>query len=329
MDIAVVVDMETVKRDGTIRADANAERDVCGALLELGHQIRVWPLGLSVSETLSEIRGSKADLVFNLTEHYQGDRDRDHFFATLLEHYRFPFTGASSAALSLCRDKETSKRIVEAAGIAVPKTYLWTPEREDRAPRLLWPQIIKPLRGDGSEHISRKSVVANSHQAQRQAQSVWRYTRQAVLAEEYIDGTEYTITVTGAVGGTPKVWGVSALNRPKRAGDPYLYAHEVKNGSNLKRQHGNDYVACDTISQPEASVVAAAAAACFATLRLDGYARFDFRVLDGRSYFLEANPNSNLNRDSDATQFRRFGYTAFVEEIVRLGLQRAQTTAKR
>jgi len=329
MDIAVVVDRETVKRDGTLRADANAERDVCGALRELGHQIRVWPLALSVSETLSEVRWWEADLVFNLTEHYQGDRDRDHFFATLLEHYRFPFTGASSAALSLCRDKEASKRIVEAAGIAVPKTYLWTPERDDWASRVPWPLIIKPLRGDGSEHISRKSVVGNSHQAQKRAQSVWRHTRQAVLAEQYIDGTEYTITVTGSVEGTPKVWGVSVLNRPKRAGDPYLYAHEVKNGTNLKRHHGNDYVACDPISQPEAGAVAADAANCFATLRLDGYARFDFRVLDGRCYFLEANPNSNLNRDSDATQFRRFGHTGFVEEVVRLGLERAQMTAKR
>lgn len=326
MNIAVVVDQETVKRDGTLRADANAEKDVCGALRELGHQTEVWPLRLSVSETLSEIGGS--DLVFNLTEHYQGDRDRDHFFATLLEHHRVPFTGASSAALSLCRDKEASKRIVEAAGIPVPRTYLWTPERDDWAARVPWPLIIKPLRGDGSEHISGRSIVANSHQAQRRAQSVWRQTRQAVLAEQYIDGTEYTVTVTGSAGGTPKVWGVSVLNRPKRRGDPYLYAHEVKNGSNLKRHHGNDYVACDPACQPEADAVAAAATQCFAALRLDGYVRFDFRVLDGRCYFLEANPNSNLNRDSDATQFRRFGYTAFVEEIVRLGLERVQPAAK-
>jgi D-alanine-D-alanine ligase len=61
-------------------------------------------------------------------------------------------------------------------------------------------------------------------------------------------------------------------------------------------------------------------------LRLEGYARLDFRLrADGRLFLLEANPNPDISRDEDlasAAGAAGYSYEALVQKVVSLGCAR-------
>ena len=79
------------------------------------------------------------DLVFNLTEAFEGDRQMDKNIAALLEMVGVPFTGAGAAGLMLCRDKLLCKELLSLHKIRVPRffyTYVFIRRRLRRRHRL-------------------------------------------------------------------------------------------------------------------------------------------------------------------------------------------------
>jgi D-alanine-D-alanine ligase len=63
-------------------------------------------------------------------------------------------------------------------------------------------------------------------------------------------------------------------------------------------------------------------------LELSGYARIDFRLdAEGRSYFLEANPNPDIARQEEFAQSAAHGglpYPELLERLLHLGLRHAR-----
>jgi D-alanine-D-alanine ligase len=80
---------------------------------------------------------------------------------------------------------------------------------------------------------------------------------------------------------------------------------------------------------PELSVrIQVIAKRIYRTLKLDGYARIDFRLAaDGTPYFIEANPNPEIAKSQEfATAAKHDGldYTELLHRIVALGIRRAK-----
>jgi D-alanine-D-alanine ligase len=69
----------------------------------------------------------------------------------------------------------------------------------------------------------------------------------------------------------------------------------------------------------------------YRTLKLDGYARIDFRLTaDGTPYFIEANPNPEIAKSQEfATAARHDGldYPDLLHRILALGISRAKAGA--
>ncbi|HET7884789.1 MAG TPA: D-alanine--D-alanine ligase, partial [Bradyrhizobium sp.] len=66
----------------------------------------------------------------------------------------------------------------------------------------------------------------------------------------------------------------------------------------------------------------------YRTLRLDGYARIDFRLAaDGTLYFIEANPNPEIAKSQEfamAAKYDGLDYPGLLHRILTLGISRAK-----
>ncbi|HEY0101668.1 MAG TPA: hypothetical protein VGB76_22275, partial [Pyrinomonadaceae bacterium] len=101
----------------------------------------------------------RPDIVFNLTENVDGDRQKDGYICALLDLLKLPYTGTGPRGMLLCRDKAVSKLIAAREGFKTPEFFVV----EGRAPRLprqlAFPLVVKPRFDDASVGISQASLV--------------------------------------------------------------------------------------------------------------------------------------------------------------------------
>ena len=324
MHVALLVDQETLLPSAsTVLCPRNGkvERHVAATLRSLGHSVSVVALDTSLAGTLRELAARGPHIVFNLTEHYQGSRERDFFVAQMLEQSGLAFTGTSSDGLAVCRDKSASKYLAGAADVAVPVHAVWAPGRDAELAGLPYPCVVKPLRGDGGELIAQASLVSDCEQARRRAEYVWHRTKQPAIVEEYIHGDEYSVTVTAEDARLVRVWSITRLEIPSTA-RVALVTSAVKHDDAFRRRHRICYRSATPLEPVVHANLLAAAEATTQALGIDGYARLEFRVRAGRAWLIEANPNHNLNRFSQSTPYRSFGHDLFIAEVLRLGMAR-------
>jgi D-alanine-D-alanine ligase len=147
-------------------------------------------------ELPSLLPSADVDLVFNIAEGFRG-RHRESQIPALLELMGIPYTGSDPTALSLALDKGLAKRVVRQAGLLTPPFVLLTTGRE-RLPRdFSFPAIVKPVAEGSSKGILQTSVVESEAELRELAvETAGRY-RQAVIAEEFVGGREFTVGLLG------------------------------------------------------------------------------------------------------------------------------------
>lgn len=223
-------------------------------------------------------------IVFNLTEWVDGDRRRDAAIAELLDSLGLRYTGPGPEGLRLARDKALAKRIVARQGVPVPR------EGNGGAG---YPLIVKPRFGDASEGISQRSVVRGPPALRARMEALRRRLGQPVLCEEFIAGTDLYV---GLLGNGPRVLPpVELVVRSRHRAAPQLATCRLKNDPRYRAKWKVHY----RRAQLDASTLRALSEAsrrAFHALKLRDYARLDFRLAeDGRFYFIEANPNPDLD----------------------------------
>jgi len=164
--------------------EPSTEYHVVDSLRELGHYVRICGVGDKVVPIVHELSDHRPDIVFNLVEQFRDDRRMDHHVAGLLELMNIPFTGTGSLGLLLCRNKGLCKQLLRARKIRVPDFIVIPPERKMRVPRALrFPLVVKPLFEDGSDGISKSSLVKEEKELLDRAQMVHERFHQAAIAE--------------------------------------------------------------------------------------------------------------------------------------------------
>ena len=100
LDITVLVDPGTIPKDDPEFANANEEAiteyHVIEALRELGHEVSIVGAVEDIRAVVNKLTEHRPDLVFNLTEHFGGDRQMDKNIVSLLELLQIPFTGTAA-----------------------------------------------------------------------------------------------------------------------------------------------------------------------------------------------------------------------------------------
>jgi D-alanine-D-alanine ligase len=297
---------------------AAAEYSVSHALRSLGHEVIGVATTTDVAGTINSITAARPHFVFNMVEEIGGRREYDGLIVQALEVLRIPFTGASFETLVLARNKHLSKLVVADAGVPVPKGTIITRDMKFSEEELIFPAILKPAYMDGSDGITTKSYVRNAAALRRRLSEFRRWL--PLVCEEYIRGREIILTLSGTK--TVTVDSICEMFFPDRS--PVKFATDrAKFDAAYRKRFGIVYKTPTRLPPEMESKVVSAARKAYAALRINSYAKIEFRVDGERAVFIEANPNSQLSRDAKSTDFGSIGYEKFIRKVVRMARGRA------
>ncbi|MBN9520223.1 ATP-grasp domain-containing protein [bacterium] len=304
----------------TVEAVAKVMRD-------LGHEVRTLGDGRAFLEA---VLADPPDLVFNFAEGQGVSRSREARVPAVCEMLGIPVTGSDPLALAVALDKDMTRRLVEGAGVAVPKGFTLAPPPGEYdgdhaefpalldAAGLACPVIVKPALEGSSKGIRSTALVRTAADFGPAVVALWKEYRQPALVEEFIVGDEVTVGMVG--NDPPQPLGVMRVV-PTEPTPDFVYSLEVKRAWDGVV----GYEAPAKLPRDVYAAVEADALTAFAALGCRDVARADFRVRDGVPYFLEINPLPGLNPDSGDLCYLvyRMGHT--YADLIRLILDAAVT----
>ena len=273
---------------------------IAEVLRAAGHTVALLGDGRAFLEAMLK---QTPDLVFNFAEGTGVGRSREARVPAVCEMLGVNYTGSDPLAQAVALDKDLTRRLVEPAGIVVPKglTLAFGKEPYDgdfaEFPPMLaecglaLPVIAKPTFEGSSKGVRQRCVIRTPAEFGPVVVRLWEDYRQPVLVEEFIDGLEVTVGILG--NDPPQIFGVMSIE-PKVAVEHFVYSVDVK----------RDYLAQVNYACPPAlpmrvvRAIEAAALGVFELLGCRDVARLDFRVRDGVPYFIEINPLPGLNPES-------------------------------
>ncbi len=260
-------------------------------LRRLGHEVVELGDGRAM---LERVLASPPDFVFNFAEGQGVSRSREARVPAVLEMLGIPYTGSDPLTLAVTLDKDCAKRLVQSAGVSVPRSQVLHPDDDLQAvlpKQLPYTAIVKPAWEGSSKGIRGKCVVDQNNDLIAAVEALRRDHRQPILVEEYITGEELTVGVLG--NDPPRVVGVMRVV-PLTNEERFVYSLEVKRDW----QRRVAYECPAKLPQAALAAVERATLTAYRTLGCCDVSRIDFRLRDGVPYFLEVNPLPGLNPES-------------------------------
>ena len=126
-----------------------------------------------------------------------GKNGEDGTVQGLLELAGIPVVGCGTLASALCMDKDRAHRLVEAAGVAVPKSVCFHDYEKDRCEALTasltYPLFVKPVRAGSSFGITK---VMKKEELAAAVKLAFEHDSQVII-EENVEGFEVGCAVLG------------------------------------------------------------------------------------------------------------------------------------
>jgi len=301
------------------------EANVLAALAALGHT----PDHLVIFDDLDLFRQKVAafapDVLFNLADQFKNNRGFDQNIVSFLEMQTVPFTGCGSTGLLLCKHKGISKKILSYHRIHVPE-FVIIPrgKRIARPKRLKFPILVKPLKEEASHGISQASFVETDEQFRERVTFIHESWNGDVIAEEYIDGREFYVSLMGNLQLTvfpPR----ELVFREVPPNEPKIATYAAKWDERYRKRWGLENQFAEGLDPAVVSKIEQTCKRIYRLLTIDNYARIDLRLTpDNEVYFIEANPNPILAPDEDfALSAGKAGipYPRLIDRIIRLGMK--------
>ena len=282
---------------------------VASALRSRGHEALRVSVGGDIAPIIAALRDAKPDLVFNLTESFDGISSLDSNVAALLNLLGLQYTGSSPSGLILAGDKSLSKKVLTFHGVLTPEFATVYRGALDGAGDLRFPVIVKPPQEDASIGITNKSVVHDLKGLLGAMDALQAQFQSPVLVEQFIEGREFYVGVIGNLDPTPlPVMELDFSGFPD--GIPRVATWDAKWGPDgtgegpaataSKEFTGTRSIFPTDLPDELVERMHAIAVDAFQALRLRDYARIDMRVSsDERIYVIEVNPNCYLEREAE------------------------------
>jgi D-alanine-D-alanine ligase len=264
----------------------------------------------SVTETAARLpKRGECDVAF-LALH--GGSGEDGTIQALLDLAGVPYTGSGHLASALAMDKDLSKHLMRAQGV---RTADWlmsqraghpTAAEVERA--LGWPVIVKPSKQGSTVGLS---IVKQPAELEAAIAEAFEHDDE-VMIERFIAGRELSAPILGG----------EALPVGEIIPKHEIYDYECKYTPGMAEE-----IFPAPLSAAETAEVQRQARLAFASLKLSGCARIDFRMTaSGEFYCLEANTLPGMTATSLVPQGAAAAGIAFpdlCERIARLALERA------
>lgn len=304
--------------------DWSAEADVVDALKELGHDVRTLGVYDDIGLIINEVKNDRPDIIFNLTELFHGRPSYDHNVVSLFELLEIPFTGTSPPGLVLCKNKGVSKEILSYHEIKTPSFKVIERGLRIAPPKeIKYPVLIKPLREEASYGISQNSLVNNDKDFIERVQFVHQSMDRDVIAEEYIDGREFYVSILGN-----QQLQVFPLREIVFQGvsdtEPKIATFKAKWDQKYREKWGIKNQFVDKLPDGVMEQIEKVCKRAYRLLYVKGYGRIDVRLTpENEVVVLEANPNPHVAEDEDfAISAKKGGveYNQLIQRILNLGL---------
>ncbi len=178
--------------------DWKTEANVLAALGELGYTVEHLAIFDDLDLLRQKLESFAPDVIFNLADQFKNNRGFDQHIVSLLEMQGVPFTGCGATGLVLCKHKGISKKILGYHHIHVPN-FVVIPrgQRIARLKRPKFPILVKPVKEEASYGISQASFVTTDDQFRERVAFIHEKHDADVIAEEYIEGREFYVSVMG------------------------------------------------------------------------------------------------------------------------------------
>ena len=305
--------------------DSNTEYHVIEELRLLGHNVSVLGAAKDVEIMAAALKELEPDLVFNLTEHLEGDRRFDKHIASFLEMSGIPFTGTGSTGLLLSRDKRLCKELLSLHRIRVPNFVFFPLNKPVKISKAIkYPLVVKPVYEDSSEGISNASIVENIDTLRERVQFVHERWKQAAIAEEYIDGREFYV---GMIGNKKlRVLPIRECHFDYEGQDgPRLATYRVKWNAKYREKWKISFGYAEI--EPEIfKKIERICKKIFKVLQMRDYCRIDLRLTpDKNVYILEVNANPDIaygEEIAEAAEKAGISYQSFISSIINSTLRR-------
>lgn len=239
---------------------------ILNSLLRQGYN--AFSVELNEKNLLTAFLENEYDLAY-LALH--GEFGEDGRVQAILDILKKPYTGSGVTASALAMDKTHTKRIAQAVGIRVAKTYETIDEIDE------YPVIIKPAREGSSVGIYK---CKNKEEAQEAKNAL---SGKRICIEQFVAGDELTAGVINGEG-----LGVTRIIHEHE-----LYDYEAKYAKGGSR---HEYPA--KILKTSYDEALSAAVKIHKELGLEGISRSDFMLKDGKCYFLEVNTCPGMTETS-------------------------------
>ncbi len=261
------------------------------------------------------LKKKKVDVVINLCEDFGGNPEGEGYIASFLELLKIPYTGSPPFSLFLCLDKMKAKDIVSKNGILTPEYFL--PSDFPTSSPIGYPVIIKPNKVDASLGISSKNVVFN----EKSYKNILRKLRknfEFIFAERFIDGREFNVSIFD-----DKVIGIGEVIFKIK---PRIVTYKAKWEKGSKEDKGTETVCPANLNKEDEEKIKYLSLKIFKLLNMRDYGRIDFRMdKEGKIYFLEANPNPDISKNSGfykALKYSKISYEFFVKRLIERAIER-------
>ncbi len=329
LNITVLVDATEVKDD-----DPNfeispeiptTEYHVIEALRDLGYKVSVLGAVSNIETIVGTLTEQNPDIVFNLTESFNGDRRFDKNIAGLLEMLRIPFTGTGAMGLLLCRDKRLCKELLSLHKIRVPNFFSLPHGRKFRVAKTArYPLVVKPALEDGSEGISNASLVNDDSELAERVRFMHQRWEQPAIAEEYIKGRELYVSIMGNKRLVVLPIRECLFDFDNKEG-PQLATYRVKWNTEYREKWNIKfgYAELDPVVVKNISHICKRV---YRVLHIQDYGRIDLRLTDdNKVVILEANPNPDLaygEEVAEAAEKSGLSYEQFIDTVLDHALRR-------
>lgn len=263
--------------------------------------------------------------VMNIAEGKGNTRSRESQIPALLEWLNIPYYGSDPVSLGITLDKALTNRFLIQNGLPTPEMFII--EQMEDLSRIQSringkPYIVKPRWEGSSKGIFNSSVVSTIPNCRHKVSLLLRNYHQPALIEEFIDGDEITVAVTGNE--NPQILGMMKISEKVKTDKPFVYSIEHKRNwqETICYDLAEKHLAESSIQKLSQTAISA-----FKALELRDVARIDFRMDQQQNpYIIDINPLPGLSPDySDLmlmSQLKGKNFQEVVREIIQKSLKR-------
>jgi len=258
----------------------------------------------SYNELMIEIKKLQPYIVFIGLHGAEGEDGR---LQSLLELNGIKFTGSPHGSCAIAMDKHISALLASKLGMNTPRKFIISDpgmNEDEIIAGMELPFVIKPNNSGSSVGIT---LVTEAKSLRIALHDAFKYSNK-VLCEEFIEGTELTVTILGDQALTP------VEISPKNGW--YDYKNKYTTGN-------TEYIIPARISSKLRDEIKKQSYEIYELLGCKAYARVDFRYDGDQLYFLEVNTlpgMTPLSLTPMAAAHHGIEFPQLLEEIIRLSL---------